>query len=149
MRKRSKQRWISYVYALTKDDQILYIGKGTNRRLAQQRKTYGLDGHEIAWFKAEKDAFQHERQLIKDLDPWLNRCAGGGGSWATHIPQPRMDRETREAYALMDKIGTQAYCCRLLLSCKVNGLYQCDELTEMALIAKGYGVVWTENKAEQ
>lgn len=135
--------WLSYVYALTKDGQILYIGKGTSRRLAQQRRNFGLDGHELAWFKTEQDAYAFERIAISEYQPWLNRHPGGNGSWAIPKPVPKIhkDADTR----LMERIGTRAFAARILLSCKDKGLVTMDERSEIIFQAIGYGVRWIEN----
>ncbi len=134
------RKWIAYVYALTKDDQILYIGKGTGNRLQDQRRNFGLAGHELAWFKTEKDAYKFERQLVRDIDPWLNRCAGGAGSYSRKPPEPRY--KPSEDEILMQQIGTRAYCCRLLLAMKNKGLVTMDDMSENVYRAIGYGIVW-------
>lgn len=137
--------WKSYVYALTKDGQILYIGKGTSRRLAQQRTNFGLDGHELARFKTEQDAYNFERIAISHHNPWLNKHPGGNGSWSQPSTQPKMDRQTRDDYELMKRIGTKAFAARILLSCKDKGIVTMDERSEIIFQAIGYGVRWIEN----
>lgn len=69
-----------YVYRiLGEQGETVYIGKGTGRRLADQKRRFMADGEIIAEFTSERAAFGHEKRLIAKENPPLNRCGGGGG----------------------------------------------------------------------
>lgn len=69
-----------YVYRiLGEQGETVYIGKGTGRRLAKQKRRFMAGGEIIAEFASERAAFRHEKQLIAKECPPLNRCGGGGG----------------------------------------------------------------------
>jgi len=101
--------WRFYVYRLIAHcGAVVYVGKGSGSRLATQKRRHGLDGCEVARFKREADAYAFERQQIAELQPALNRCAGGNGG----ISKPKRPNWL----FVMEKIGTRAYAARLLLA---------------------------------
>lgn len=100
-----------YVYELMHGDQCMYIGKGSDYRLANQKSAFGLKGHEIAYFRREQDAYKFEREMIAERSPWLNRHPGGNGSRVTPIRAPRMTKEIRR----IQEIGSRAYAAMLVL----------------------------------
>jgi hypothetical protein len=104
--------WRFYVYALTDGDQVVYVGKGSGRRLHVQRRTHGCDGYEVARFKRERDAYAHEIRVIAELSPARNKHPGGNGSRATPARTPRAPAWMKE----IDRIGSRVYAARLLLS---------------------------------
>lgn len=78
-----------YVYVIGPLDAPLYVGKGSGRRLEAQKRRFKADGHEIARFFKEKDAYAFERVAIAENSPALNQNMGGGGSRATPVRQER------------------------------------------------------------
>jgi hypothetical protein len=101
-----------YVYELVSaDGAVQYVGKGSGTRLRAQMRNFGLFGYEVARFKRESDAYAFEREHIADVQPVLNRCAGGNGSRATPARKPVKAAWEKE----MDRIGTRCYAARLLL----------------------------------
>lgn len=105
------QAWRFYVYALTEGDAIRYVGKGSGRRLQAQRRNHKLEGHEIARFKRESDAYAFEITQIAEHSPPINSHPGGNGSKATPQRQPRKDKWTRN----LEAIGHKRYAARLIL----------------------------------
>ena len=74
-----------YVYALGHIGKVLYVGKGSGRRLQNQKASFGVYGRVLRWFRKETDAYRAERAFIAKLQPSLNRHPGGNGSRATKL----------------------------------------------------------------
>jgi hypothetical protein len=68
-----------YLYRIFYGDMLLYIGKGSGRRLESQKRAFGVDGEIIARYDDEDKCFAAEKRLIARLDPPLNRHPGGCG----------------------------------------------------------------------
>jgi hypothetical protein len=77
-----------YVYALAHLGKVLYIGKGSGRRLQSQRSAFGLYGRILVRFRDETAAYKAERAIIAKLKPSLNRHPGGNGCWASKPKRP-------------------------------------------------------------
>lgn len=105
-----------FVYCLTHQDFTLYIGKGSGSRLKNQRRAFGCDGHELARFKREKDAYAFEREAIKDWQPLLNIHPGGNGSRVAPKREP-YDRDI----AWIKRVGTRCAAAFILLGCAKSG----------------------------
>lgn len=106
--------WRFYVYELVNDaGDVQYIGKGSRYRLSAQRRNFGLDGHEVARFKRESDAYAYEVKRIAECKPALNIHKGGNGSRATPIRKPIHRKCQWEKD--MDLIGSRVYAARALL----------------------------------
>lgn len=100
-----------YVYKLMGDGgTVLYVGKGSGRRLQVQMSKRQCHGEIIARFKSERDAYAYEVLAIAELKPELNRHKGGNGCRAVR----RVERKPKWLKE-MDAIGTRAYGARLLL----------------------------------
>ncbi len=70
-----------YIYRILGEmGETLYIGKGTGRRLSQQKRRFAADGEVMEWLKSEKAAYRRERELIAEYNPPLNKSTGGNGS---------------------------------------------------------------------
>jgi hypothetical protein len=102
--------WRFFVYALTEGDRVVYVGKGSGRRLQAQRRKHGCEGHEVARFKREADAYAHEIRLIAELSPERNKHPGGSGSRVVNC-KPATPVWVRE----IERIGSRVYAARLLL----------------------------------
>lgn len=126
--------WRFYVYALTDADGVAYIGKGSGRRLAAQRRAHRLDGHEVARFKREKDAYRFERECIAQYRPALNRHPGGNGSRATPIVVRKYAFEKE-----IEAVGSRRYCARLLLSLPLERF---NESSKVDAIRSALQKVW-------
>lgn len=70
-----------YVYRiLGEQGETVYIGKGTGRRLQQQKRRFQADGEVLRWCRTEDSAYRCERELIAHYNPPLNKSPGGNGS---------------------------------------------------------------------
>lgn len=72
-----------YLYRIFYDDMTLYIGKGTGKRLSDQKRAFGVSGEIIAYFDDEREAYREEKRLIAEHEPPLNRIPGGTGGWSS------------------------------------------------------------------
>lgn len=105
----SGQSYKFFVYALTDQrGNIVYIGKGSGRRLKNQIRSKGFDGHELCRFKSEKLAYDYEKKRIAEDKPTLNIHPGGNGCTAQKESNPKWLKD-------IEKIGTRAYAARLLV----------------------------------
>lgn len=139
-RKRDETPWRFYVYALMDGEQVAYVGKGSSSRLQNQRRAFGLVGHELARFKHERDAYTYERRFIADLKPTLNKCAGGNGSWASwEKPMDAATRATHRAsealHAEIDRIGSRAVVAKYLLT--LDWKFLPSEIDHLRQVAHG------------
>ena len=75
-------------------------------------RSHSLDGREIAIFYNEAEAYTHEKRVIAELTPAMNKCPGGNGSRATPKLAYRKTKEDKE----MDRLGTRKYSAILLLN---------------------------------
>jgi hypothetical protein len=114
---------------------VVYVGKGSNRRLADQRQRFGLDGAEIARFAFEVDAYDFERTRIAEINPVLNRIAGGGGVRKQKV-QAREPRRTKEEM-LMDRLGTRVYAARCLLRFDLRPFFDQSKIEQIRQVAYG------------
>lgn len=103
--------WRFYVYALTQFGKVVYVGKGCGRRLHVQRRAHGCDGHEIARFRRERDAYAFEVASIAEMAPERNKHPGGNGSRATPVRKERAPKWAAEIAA----IGSRVYAARILM----------------------------------
>ena len=122
--------WPFYVYELLTDDgNILYVGKGSGKRLDVQKKAHQANGVEVARFKKESDAYAYEVERIKSASPMLNKCAGGNGSRCT------AKRESKSSFQKqMEAIGSKAMAARLWLRFAPANLRTPSMLAQMRAI---------------
>jgi len=126
--------WRFYVYAITDHNGVIvYVGKGSGERLAQQRRTHRATGHEIARFKRERDAYKFEIQCIEELKPCRNKHQGGNGPCARRAT--RQDAFER----ICDRLGTRTVAARILLSVHAVAPHLVDlsKLDEIRRVAYG------------
>lgn len=124
------RKWPFYVYELIDaDGTVQYVGKGSGRRLAAQRRNHSLDGREVARFEREEDAYAFERERIAEAKPPRNRHPGGNGSRVTPEPIPAFVRE-------IERVGARRYAARFLLT-KVDGRWPASKVERIRQVANG------------
>lgn len=115
------KRGVFYVYKLYNcPDVVLYVGKGSGRRLKEQMRRFRLMGEVVREFICERKAFQYERELIEAAKPELNKSPGGNGGWVRY-KKPKTPRKTAEEKE-MDRVGTRVYAARMLLRFDLRGI---------------------------
>jgi len=104
-----------YVYRIFEGVHTLYVGKGSGKRLANQKRRFRSDGEIIEWCRTEDKAFEREVHWIAELMPTENVLAGGNGG--------RVKRKKRQPAFLseIEKAGPRRYAARFLLT-KLNEL---------------------------
>lgn len=68
-----------YVYRLFDHEGTLYVGKGSDHRLKQQKNRFKLAGEIIERCYTEAEAYEREIYWIAQLNPPLNKSSGGTG----------------------------------------------------------------------
>jgi hypothetical protein len=70
-----------YVYRILGEmGETVYIGKGSGRRLYNQKRRFMSDGEVMERYSTDKRAFRRERELIAEFNPPLNKSPGGNGA---------------------------------------------------------------------
>ena len=130
--------WQFYVYELhDSDGKVAYVGKGSGKRLQAQRSNFQLDGIEVARFKSEDHAYGYEKERIKEVQPYLNKCAGGNGSRAIQ----KVIRTRKTAFEKeFERIGSRAMCARLWLQFARPWNADMSKLEEIRRVAYGQGL---------
>lgn len=77
-----------YVYRIFSIIGTIYVGKGSGRRLSDQKRRFGADGEILAEFADEDAAFRAEKRFIRDLCPLENKNPGGAGGRVGVPPAP-------------------------------------------------------------
>lgn len=105
-----------YVYRLFDRLETVYVGKGSGRRLAQQKKRFACDGEVIVSGLTDDEAFLHERRLIAELRPTANILPGGNGG--RHRPKPltKGERDFRKFERELWEVGSRRYVARFLMT---------------------------------
>jgi hypothetical protein len=133
----AQKRGRFYVYQLFETpDIILYVGKGSGRRLQKQMRRFSLKGKIIKEFACEERAFECERRLIEIARPELNRNCGGAGGRVSPKPRERKTADER----LMDRIGTRVFTARMLLRFDLRGLVEPGRLKRIIEVAHGAAI---------
>lgn len=123
-----------YVYRIYDLGGTVYIGKGSGRRLAQQIKNFGCFGEVVKSKLTEREAYEHERRLIRQLKPIRNRCAGGGGprSKAVHVRRAKWEID-------IERVGTRVYAARELLKFDLRPFLAASKIDRIRQVAYGSG----------
>ena len=128
-----------YVYAIRRDEVIVYVGKGSGRRSAASARRCGGVAEIVKRFSSEDKAFAFEREMIAKLSPEMNISAGGNGGRV----KKRVRRATRRpALTEMERVGMRVYAARFLLTrlnehnCEQYGVSKVD-LSRLAEVANG------------
>lgn len=110
----------------------MYVGKGSTNRLAAQKRNFGLDGHEVARFKRESDAYAYEVQRIATVKPALNKHVGGNGSKAA-VKVVRLTKFEK----LCNELGTRKVAARLWLLYARESNADMSKVDEIRSVAYG------------
>lgn len=100
-----------YVYRIFDGAQTLYVGKGSGKRLADQKRRFRCEGEIIEECNSDDHAFKREIHWIAELRPTENRAAGGNGGRCRPKRAPSIPREIRE----IERIGTRRYAAMILV----------------------------------
>ena len=133
-----------YIYAFIEGHEVLYVGKGSGRRLKQQEKRFGIPGKILERLSSENEAYAREVHWISELRPTMNRNKGGAGSYSKEVV-PRSVRnvmsladwkrekaKAQSEYDEMERVGTRKYAATVLLrhvneaNCEGLGLSKVD-----------------------
>jgi hypothetical protein len=100
-----------YVYKITDDDGVFYVGKGSGSRINVQIRKFSRRGEIVGRYKTDREAFAAERALIAELSPRHNICPGGNGGTAR-----RRKSRRRECWEVeIDRVGVRVYAAKALL----------------------------------
>lgn len=127
-----------YVYRIFEGLHTLYVGKGSGRRLQQQKARFRAEGEIIEVCKSDDHAFTREVYWIAQLHPTENKCPGGNGGRCRPARKPRLPRE----YAEMERVGLRRYAARFLATrlseanCQQFGVSKVD-LNRLIEVANG------------
>jgi hypothetical protein len=124
-----------YVYAIRDRDVVVYVGKGSGHRLATQQRRFGFPGDVLEECDGDTAAFKAERKWIAELQPQMNRCAGGNGNRRRTRAAGRKSAFDR----IIDEVGTRRYAAMLLLGCERSqrGIVDRSKLDEIREVARG------------
>lgn len=135
---------IFYVYAVKDGESIVYIGKGTGRRLKVSARKHGGTAEILQRFASEDKAFAYERKMIAAHSPTNNRCAGGNGGRAQPRKPKRIPAWWRKQIAEIERVGSRVYSARFLVdrmderNCEQWGVSKVD-LFRLREVAYGCG----------
>lgn len=108
-----------YVYRAFDGHETLYVGKGSGRRINQQRKRFRCEVEIIERCSTDDEAFTAERKWIALLKPSENKNAGGAGGRVAAKPltneQRRAAREHKRFLNEYQTVGPRRYVARFLL----------------------------------
>lgn len=127
-----------YVYRIFDGFETRYVGKGSGRRLTNQKRRFRCDGEIIERCRSDDHAFDRERHWIKQLMPTENRSAGGYGGRCRPARKPRLPKEIRS----IEQVGTRRAAARFLLTrlneanCSRHGVSKVD-LVRLREVANG------------
>jgi hypothetical protein len=121
-----------YVYRIFDGFETVYIGKGSGRRLANQKRRFRLPGEIISWFKSEREAYAHEIKMISALMPTENRHPGGGGSRAQRIVNRRFAWEYD-----FESVGPRKYAAQELLKFDLSQVLDASKIEAIRQVANG------------
>lgn len=133
-----------YIYCFIDGHEILYIGKGSGRRVNAQARRFSCEYKILERTDDEEFAYYREKHWIAQLQPTLNMNKGGGGSISSDIVPLQYRRlftlkewkkskveSTREAREI-ERVGSRKYAAQILLkkvderNCSQFGLSEVD-----------------------
>lgn len=127
-----------YVYAFYRGETVVYVGKGSGRRLHNQERRFGSKGVILKEFKSEKAAYNYEASLIQEMKPELNRAAGGGGAITRRKAKLPAWYITEQAQ--IEKLGSRKYTALKLLALGVGRIIEASKLEDIRRVAYGSGI---------
>jgi hypothetical protein len=131
-----------YVYMFCQTGTPIYVGKGSKQRFKNQVKRFvrqpNTIGGIVRYFASEKAAYNFECRLIAKHKPKLNVNKGGGGA-ITRVGVKKLPAGDRAHYAEMTRIGTHAYCARLLLRVGAEPFIGASKVDALGQVAYGAG----------
>lgn len=122
-----------YVYRFVVDGKIMYIGKGTGRRLKNQERRFGFAGEIVKRFVSESAAYNAEYALIRKCSPPWNKLAGGGGAIAR--TSAKLPLWFRKEQAEIKRLGSRKYVAAELLKLDLGQLIAPDQLETLKRVA--------------
>lgn len=135
-----------YVYRIFDGVQTLYVGKGSGRRLAAQKRKFRCSGEIIEECKSDDHAFEREKHWIAELRPTENMLPGGNGGRVRPKPlsaaAKRAIREFQKFEAELSEVGPRRYVARFLtrklaeFNCEAFGVSKLD-LNRLRAVANG------------
>jgi len=131
-----------YVYTFRIAGEVVYVGKGSGRRLKEQVKNFGyLDnciGGVVRYFASEKAAYNEEARLIAKHKPRYNANKGGGGA-ITRLKHVKLSKEFKRELEEISRVGTRFYVARKLLNFDLGGFVDPSKVERIRQVAYGYG----------
>ena len=128
-----------YVYCFRQNGTVVYVGKGSGRRFAEQVKAHSwmpnCIGGIVRYFASERAAYDYEAHLIAKWNPTRNANKGGGGAITRRkeYVSAHIQRELRR----MERMGSRKYVARELL--KLDIFPHVGLKTFNNLVQIGYG----------
>ncbi len=123
-----------YVYRIFGEaGETIYVGKGIGRRLANQKRRFGLAGEIVKTFRTERAAYNFEATLIAKLKPSANKVAGGGGAITQRrLRVPRwFNKQLRE----IEAIGSRRWVARELLKRDLRGFVTPEIIDKLRMVS--------------
>ncbi len=114
------------------------MGKGSGRRLTNQKSRFRLPGEIIETCRSDDHAFERERYWIATLMPTANISPGGVGGRVRPKPKPRRFQWEID----IERAGMRRYIARVLISklydgnCEKYGVSKTD-LVRIREVANG------------
>lgn len=102
-----------YVYRIFDGFETVYVGKGSGRRLAAQKRKFGCDGEIIEACKSDDHAFKREIYWIEQLKPSENKNPGGLGG-RVKPKRVKIDRAWAAFERELKEVGPRRYVARFL-----------------------------------
>lgn len=104
-----------YVYRIYDGHETVYVGKGSGRRLSNQKRRFACDGEIIRGGLTDDEAFRFEREMIAALKPTGNVAPGGNGGRLRSKPLSSFARALMREAAEVDRVGSRVFAARFLL----------------------------------
>lgn len=144
-----------FIYCFREGHAVLYVGKGSGRRLRAQEKRFGFAGEILERMDDEERAYERERYWIEKLLPTENKNSGGAGGFSDRNPIPsqfrnsftlkeweKCQREGEASLREIEKIGSRRYAAQTLVSmldernCETFGVSKVD-INRLREVANG------------